>query len=77
MYSVKTSTICSQPDAMHKSAVSTQQIVFMFPVRLRVLDVLFISGNHVEPLPVGASSDFMFHIQGLCDVFEINNSIKC
>lgn len=77
MYSVKTSTICSWPGAMHKSVVSTQQIVFMFPGLMRVLDVLFISGNHVEPLPVGPSSDFMFHIQGLCDIFEINNSIKC
>lgn len=57
--------------------MSAQQIVFMFLCLLRVLDVLFISENRVEPLPVGASPDFMFHIQGLCDIFEINNSIKC
>lgn len=62
---------------MHKSVVSTQQIVFMFLGLLRVLDVLFISENRVEPLPVRASPDFVFHIQGLCDIFEINNSIKC
>lgn len=75
MYGVKTSTIFSRPDAMHKSVVCTQQIVFMF--LLRVLDVLFISGNHVKPLSAGASSDFTFHIQELCDIFKINNSIKC
>lgn len=57
--------------------MSAQQIVFMFLCLLHVLDVLFISENRVEPLPVGASPDFMFHIQGLCDIFEINNSIKC
>lgn len=49
---------------MHKSVVSTQQIVFMFLGLLRVLDVLFISENRVEPLPVGASPDFRVSYSG-------------